>query len=135
MINIFITQSPYVKNSSRMAAVFLCLQCSYYLLLYHAKIISYILKRMFLTRNTHFDYIYLYTFKTSYRTRLNFFNQLYLLRKAYIRNSLAPLVSSSCHLLRKSSASSICIQSNKFSCLHLMILPAFLSFLVKPSND
>ena len=68
LINIFITQSPYVKNSSRMAAVFLCLQCSYYLLLYHAKIISYISKRMFLTRNTHFDYIYLYTFKTSYRT-------------------------------------------------------------------
>ncbi len=67
MINIFITQSPYVENSSRMAAVFLCLQCSYYLLLYHAKIISYISKRMFLTRNTHFDYIYLYTFKTSYR--------------------------------------------------------------------
>ena len=68
LINIFITQSPYVENSSRMAAVFLCLQCSYYLLLYHAKIISYISKRMFLTRNTHFDYIYLYTFKTSYRT-------------------------------------------------------------------
>ena len=75
-----------MKNSSRMAAVFLCLQCSYYLLLYHAKTISYISKRMFLIRNTHFDYIYLYTFKTSYRTRLNFFNQLHLLWKMVIRN-------------------------------------------------
>ena len=100
LINIFITQSPYVENSSRMAAVFLCLQCSYYLLLYHAKIISYISKRMFLTRNTHFDYIYLYTFKTSYRTSVfpslfNFSLSLSVLGQALKR--LVTVSSMCCH--------------------------------------